>query len=146
MDELETPLTPDQAFARQCILDRAQDAVEIVRQERWAHGADCGRKFELLLEALMHDQAANALLSANLAPTKNAAARAKSELVQAVTRAFRDLTRDELTLEPGLDPEAIEDRVDADIADLFANAYPHRGVPWRELGAHLELSRENSEK
>jgi DNA-directed RNA polymerase specialized sigma24 family protein len=146
LDELETPLTPDQAGARRCILDRAQHAVDVVRQERWAHGADCGRRFELLLDALMNDQAAHSLLSANLAPTENAAAKAKSELVEALTRAFRDRTRDELTLEPGLDPEIIEDRVDADIEDLFATAYPHQGVPWRELGAHLELSRENSEK
>jgi hypothetical protein len=100
----------------------------------------------LLLDALMHDQAANALLSANLAPTKNAAAKAKSELVEDLTRAFRDRTRDELTLEPGLDPETIEDRVDADIADLFATAYPLRGVPWCEFEAHLELNRENSQK
>ncbi len=146
MDELEAPLTPLQAGARQCILDRAQYAVDVVRQERRAHGAICGRRFELLLDALMKDQGAHALLSANLAPTENAATQAKTDLVNALSRAFRDRTRDELTLGPGIDPETIEDLVDADIEDLFATAYPHQGVPWRELGAHLELSRENSEK
>jgi hypothetical protein len=146
MDELEAPLTPAEAAARQCILERAQHAVDVVRQERWAHGAECGRRFELLLDALMKDRGADVLLSANLVPTVNAAAKAKSELVEALSRAFRDRTRDELPLEPGIDPDTIEDRVDADIADLFATAYPLRGVPWCEFEAHLELNRENSQK
>jgi hypothetical protein len=146
LEEPQAPLTPAQAGARECIRVRSQYAVDEVRKARWAHGVDCGRRFELLLDAVFQDRVDYALLSEQLGTTKDAAKTAKYDLVHALTKPFREQTRDELCIEPGLDPEGIEALIDAEIDDLFATAFPRETVPWRDLQAHLDPTPENSAK
>lgn len=146
MEEPKAPTTPLQAAAQACILQRARDAEAAVRTARWAYGAKCGRRFELLLDAIYEERVDSELLSEQLGISPGAAKKAKQELVEAMSRAFRGITRDELFLEPGLAPEEIEARIDADIDDLFLTAFPQERVPWWQLGAHLDPTLENSDR
>jgi len=142
MAELKAPATPLEAAARRCILERSQYSIDVVRKARWAHGADCGRRFEILLDAVLKDRLDYPLLGEQLGIPKDAVRTARYELEEALARAFRERTRDELCLEPGLSPERIEDLIDADIEDLFTTAFPHETVPWQGLDAHLEATQE----
>jgi hypothetical protein len=131
-------VTPQQALAIACILEKGQSAVSSVRARWWSRGPETKRRFESLLEAVFADNVDYPALCAELGASAVALRRAKSDLVEDLCTAFRWLVEDELPLEPGLDRASVELAVDREIDDLFACAYPGESVRWLALGDELE--------
>ena len=139
-------ITSEQVFARRRILEIIELAAAAVEPAWRAMGPKRSERFEviaLLLVEKVDAKTARERLRMNDGLLKKLKSELKSELLPEV----RKQVLDDLFLPPGLDPEAIELRIDQEIAELFQAAYPGSSIalPSNDTEADAESKDEQPE-
>jgi hypothetical protein len=120
-------MTPEQAFARQCIVDLAGAAFSRVEAD-WK-GCQGSQRFEVFLPFVLEGNAQYKQAQEVLGVSEENAKRIKCNLAKDTRIEVRRLVRDTLDLEPGLDHKGIERRIDEEISALFDAAFPPGAEP-----------------
>jgi len=126
-------LTPDQAFARKCLDELIALAVADVEAKWKATGEKRARRFEVFVSFLSEENASYDEAQRQLGVSNVLAKQLKHKLSKEVLQAVRGRVRDTLFLEPGLDPDAVERRIEAEIQALFDAAFPPEPVEASEI-------------
>lgn len=121
-------LTPDQAFARKCLDELIALAVADVEAKWKATGDKRARRFEVFVSFLSEENSNYDEAERQLGVSNVLAKQLKHKLSKEVLQAVRGRVRDTLYLEPGLEPDEVERRIEAEIQALFDAAFPPEAV------------------
>jgi DNA-directed RNA polymerase specialized sigma24 family protein len=122
LEEIDSAMTPEEAFGVQCILDHVRGAVADVKAA-WKMNPTKSQRFDVFLPLVLKEGGSYKAAEAAASVSQSNARRLTHELRKQVIHALRQRVRDTLDLEPGLTQEAIRRRIDAEIKELLKASY-----------------------
>jgi hypothetical protein len=117
-------LTPHEVFMQECIRDLVCAAAARVEVNWKVRGAQASRRFDVFLPFVIEGKTDYKQAQEVLGGSEEHARKIKCDLAKDIKIALRRLVRDTLDLEPGLDHDGIERRIDEEIDALFKAAFP----------------------
>ncbi|HEY8947108.1 MAG TPA: hypothetical protein VIM73_22845 [Polyangiaceae bacterium] len=130
-------ITPEQAFARERIRELVEVAVREI-EPGWRTTALMSERFDVILQLLSEQESHTERARERLGVTGNHLRQLKWKLQDEIRRELRKQIMDDLFLEPGIDRETVDCKIDREIGALFEAAYSVRGE-WDILSARPPL-------
>lgn len=128
LPESRDALTPDQAFARTRLRELNEEAVAQVEPTWRTKGPVWSERFDVILQ-LVYERDADAKRAGQRLRINDVHLRQlKWKLLEEIRREVRKQVLDDLLVDPGLEHESIERKIDEEIEALFHAAYPGSSV------------------
>jgi hypothetical protein len=122
--ESHDAVTPEQAFARMRIRELSEGAVGKVAPKWSAKGPAWRERFDVILELVYEKEPDAKRARDRLGITDENLRKLKHELIDEMRLASRAQIREDLLIEAGLTPDAVELMIDHEIEAMFQAAYP----------------------
>lgn len=126
LGESHDAITPEELFAQTRIRELSERAVAELAPSWRAKGPVWSQRLDVILQLIYEKERDTERARERLGISDEYLRLLKFQLTKGIRRAWRKQILDDLPLEPGLAPEAIELMIDGEIEALFQAAYPGR--------------------